>query len=81
MDVPTHDELIARIARFCERHGMAESRLGREALNSPAFVIGLRRDPPSSPTLETLNKLAAFMAEKDAEAELNRRVDAARDAA
>lgn len=74
MDVPTHDELIARIERFCERHGMAESTFGRLALNNPVFVTALRDPLRRSPTLETLNRIAAFMAEKDAEAT----VDAAR---
>lgn len=76
MDVPSHDELLARIAAFCERHGLAESRLGREALNNPAFVSGLR-DRGVSPTLDTLTKLAAFMAERDAAADSPPRADAA----
>ena len=66
MDVPSHDELITRIEAFCERHGIGESRFGREALNNPAFVSGLR-DPRRSPTLDTLNKVASFMLERDAE--------------
>ena len=69
MDVPTHDQLIERIEAFCRRHDMAESRFGREAVNNPAFVSGLRRDPPVSPTLETLNRVKAFMADTDATAE------------
>lgn len=69
MDVPTHDQLIERIEAFCRRHDMAESRFGREAVNNPAFVSGLRREPPVSPTLETLNKVSAFMADKNEEAE------------
>ena len=68
MDVPTHDELIAKIEAFCDRHGMAESRFGREAVNNPAFVGNLR-DPGRSPTLETLRKVSVFMAESDASAE------------
>lgn len=68
MDVPTHDELIERIERFCARHEMAESTFGRLAVNNPAFVSALRH-PGRSPTLETLNRLAAFMAEADAKAE------------
>lgn len=66
MDVPSHDELLSRIEAFCKRHDLAESRLGREALNNPAFVSGVR-DRGVSPTLDTLNRLAAFMAERDAE--------------
>lgn len=81
MDVPTHNELLSRIEDFCRRHEIAESRFGRDAINNPAFVNGLRRTPPVSPTLETLNRVAAFMAERDAEAELERRAEAARRAA
>ncbi len=65
MDVPTQAELIERIEAFCARHDMAESRFGREAVNNPAFVSGLR-DRGRSPTLETLNRLSIFMAERDA---------------
>ncbi|HEY8593280.1 MAG TPA: hypothetical protein VIL42_10525 [Sphingomicrobium sp.] len=78
MDVPTHDELIGRIERFCARHNLAESAFGRLALGNSAFVNGLRRDPPVSPTLDTLNRVADFMAERDAEAELACREEAAR---
>lgn len=78
MDVPTHNELLSRIDDFCRRHAMAESRFGRDAINNPAFVGGLRRTPPVSPTLETLNRVAAFMAEKDAEADLDANIAAAR---
>lgn len=81
MHIPTHAELIARIEGFCARHGMAESTFGRLTLNNPGFVGNLRGEQPRSPTLDTLNRLAAFMAERDAEAELDRRVEAARDAA
>lgn len=78
MDVPTHDELLDRIAAFCERHGLAESTFGRMALGNPAFVSGLRRNPPVSPTLATLGRVSAFMTEKDAVAEMERRQEAAR---
>lgn len=76
MDVPTHDELIGRIDAFLDRHNMRESSFGREAMNNSAFVGGLRAG--SSPTLETLNRLKAFMAEKDSEADLDDRAEAAR---
>lgn len=68
MDIPTHSDLLSRIELFCRRHEMAESRFGREAVNNPAFVSSLRRDPPVSPTLDTLNKLRDYMSRKDEEA-------------
>lgn len=61
MEVPTHAELIHRIEHFCKQNDMAESTFGRRAVNNPAFVSALR-DPGRSPTLETLNRVAAFMA-------------------
>lgn len=76
MDIPTQDELVGRIEAFLDRHNMRESRFGRESVNNPAFVSGLRSG--SSPTLDTLNKLKAFMAEKDAELALAARASAAR---
>lgn len=68
MDIPTQAELLARIEDFCSRHDMAETRFGRDAVNNPAFLSGLRRDPPVSPTLDTLNKVRDFMVATDAEA-------------
>lgn len=65
MDIPTHAELVDRIEKFCARHDMAESTFGRLSLNNPGFVGNLRGDNPRSPTLDTLNKLAAFMAAED----------------
>jgi hypothetical protein len=57
MDIPNHAELLARIEAFCLRHDMAETRFGREAVSNPNFISGLRRDPPVSPTLKTLNEV------------------------
>lgn len=45
---------------------MAESRFGRDALGNSAFVSGLR-DLKRSPTLDTLNRIADFMATRDAD--------------
>jgi hypothetical protein len=70
MDIPNHAELLARIELFCLRHDMAETRFGREAVSNPNFISGLRRDPPVSPTLKTLNEVQDFMARIDAEAAL-----------
>jgi hypothetical protein len=63
MNIPTQDELLERIEKFCAKHDMAETRFGREAVNNPAFIRGLRDG--KSPTLETLNRLKAFMARID----------------
>jgi hypothetical protein len=71
MDIPTPEEFLAKVEDFCRRHDMAETRFGRDAINNPNFIAGLRRDPPVSPTLETLNRIAEFMAGKDAELKRN----------
>jgi hypothetical protein len=76
MDIPTQAELLAKIEDFCRRHDMAETRFGRDAVNNPAFLSGLRRDPPVSPTLDTLNKVRDFMAETDERARLREKLDA-----
>lgn len=79
MDVPTHDELIGRIEAFCRRHGLAESRFGRDAVNNPAFVDGLRGG--TSPTLKTLSRLKEYMADVDEATEAVPTDRTARDAA
>lgn len=68
MDIPTQDELLGLIEAFRQRHEMAETRFGREAVNNPAFLRGLRDGV--SPTLETLGKVRDFMARVDAEAKV-----------
>lgn len=75
MDLPTHDELIARIDAFLERHGMAESRLGRDAIGEAQLVADIRAG--RSPRLTTLQKLAEFMRDTDAAADLAAERDAA----
>jgi hypothetical protein len=67
MDVPTLPDILSRIEAFCERHDMAESRFGREAVNNPALVGSLRGG--GNPTLETLQRIADFIAARDAERE------------
>lgn len=74
MHIPSQVELIAKIEGFCRCHDMAESRFGREAVNNPAFISGLRDG--KSPTLETLNKLSAFMTETDERVALRQKLDA-----
>lgn len=66
MELPTHDELIARIDAFLKRHDMAESRLGRDATGEAQLVDDIRNG--RSPRLATLQKLAEFMRERDAAA-------------
>lgn len=73
MDLPTHDDLLARIDAFLDRHGMAESRFGRDATGEGDLVSSIRKG--RSPTLKMLHRITAFMAECDAVA------DATRDAA
>jgi hypothetical protein len=68
MELPSIPDILARIEAFCRRHDMAESRFGREAVNNPALVSSLRGDDPN-PTIKTLERVAQFMAEKDAEAD------------
>jgi hypothetical protein len=64
MEIPTDEELIARIDAFLARHGMAESRLGRDATGEPNLIASIRGG--RSPTLKILRKLADFMVAHDA---------------
>jgi hypothetical protein len=64
MDIPTNEELIASIDGFLARHGMAETRLGREATGEASLISTIRAG--RSPRLKSLQRLAAFMAEHDA---------------
>jgi hypothetical protein len=66
MDIPTHDELVARIDAFLERHDLTDSSFSRAATGEPGLVARIREG--SSPTLKILNRLAEFMAAKDAQA-------------
>lgn len=63
MDIPSHEQIVANIDAFLDRHGMKPSRLGRDATGEPDLVRSIRGG--RSPSLETLNKLAAFMADYD----------------
>lgn len=63
MEIPTHAELVQRIDAFCERHKMAPSRLGRAVTGEPNLVFSIRDG--RSPNLDTLGRLAIFMAEQD----------------
>lgn len=64
MDIPTHAELVERIDAFLQRHDMAPSRLGREVTGEPNLIFSIREG--RQPNLDTLNRLANYMAELDA---------------
>jgi len=34
---------LQAVAAFCARHGIPESRFGRESVNDPALVLNMRR--------------------------------------
>lgn len=63
MDVPSHTEVVEQIDAFLSRHGMAPSRLGRDALSEPQFVSQVRKG--RLPSLTTLGKLLDFMRDCD----------------
>lgn len=68
MDLPTHDELIASIDAFRERHGnMAPTRFGSEATGDPNLLNELRHKG-RSPSLAVLHRVADYIARKDREA-------------
>lgn len=71
----TQDELLAQIDAFLKRHEMTDSRFSRDATGEPGLLDGLRGG--RSPTLKILNRIAEFMRDKDAEADLERRALAA----
>ena len=66
MELPSDTELLARVDAFLERHGMAPTRLGREATGEPQLIDSIRNG--RSPSLKVWNKVADFMARYDAEA-------------
>jgi len=80
MDIPTHAALLDRIEAFRARNDIAETRFGREAVGNPNFIAGLKKDPPVSPTLETLNKVKEYMERTDEEARVRAKLDAPLDA-
>lgn len=67
MEIPTEAELLERIKAFLERHKMAPTRFGREATGEPQLISSI--EAGRSPSLKVVQRLAAFMAEKDAAAE------------
>jgi hypothetical protein len=76
MEIPTEAELLERIRAFLERHKMAPTRFGREATGEPQLITSI--EAGRSPSLKVVQRIAAFMAERDAAANLDTTADAAR---
>lgn len=66
MDIPTPDELVAKIEAFIARHEMAETRFGRDAVRDPNLLSDLRAGQ-RLPGLLKLTRIADFMRQKDAD--------------
>ncbi|SEM88674.1 hypothetical protein SAMN05192583_1407 [Sphingomonas gellani] len=66
MDVPTTEQLVERIEKFLVQHDMRPTRFGREATGEPQLLDSLRKG--RSPSLDTANKIVAYMARRDDEA-------------
>lgn len=62
--IPTLDQVVAKVDAFLARHGMAESRLGREATGESSLITTMREG--RHPSLKTLNRLDDYMTEQDA---------------
>ena len=60
-----NDELLAQIAAFCQRVGMAESTFGRRVVNDGKLVARLRFG--GRVTTQTVDRINAFIARKLAE--------------
>ncbi|WP_423606171.1 hypothetical protein [Sphingomonas sp. MS122] len=67
MDIPTPEELVAKIEAFIARHDMAETRFGRDAVSDPNLLSDLRAGK-RLPGLNKLNRIADFIRTKDADA-------------
>ncbi|HEY1605590.1 MAG TPA: hypothetical protein VGF77_08315 [Allosphingosinicella sp.] len=76
MDIPTREELVRHYEDFCRRHHMRPTRFGRDATGEPQLIQSIRDG--RSPSLDLLNRVASFMAERDAT--LDKPLDAARSA-
>lgn len=66
MDIPTPEELVAKIEAFIARHEMAETRFGRDAVRDPNLLSDLRAGQ-RLPGLLKLTRIADFMRQKDAD--------------
>jgi hypothetical protein len=59
------DDFSAEIEAFLERHDMKPAVFGQQALHDPKFVFDLRQG--RSPSIKTIEKVRAWMAEQEAE--------------
>src|SRR5207237_3212706 len=74
MQIITETELLDRITAFRERHGMAPTTFGRNATGNANLVRELEEG--KSPSLRTAQRIAAYMADVDAEALTRAKLDA-----
>lgn len=58
----TDQVFLTDVERFLNASGMAPARFGKEALNDPNFIKGLRNG--RSPSLRTVSKVMAFIDQK-----------------
>lgn len=66
MDIPTEAELLDHIRVFLDRHDMAPTTFGRRATGEPQLISSI--ESGRSPSLKVVQRVMAFMAECDAEA-------------
>ena len=67
MDIPSKEEILASVAAFRARHGMAETRFGRDATGEPQLIKSI--EDGRSPSHDVLLRMQEFMRRKDAELE------------
>lgn len=65
MNIPSDAELLEAIDKFLARHDMAPTRFGSLATGEPQLLKSIREG--RSPSLRVLQRLKAFMADRDAE--------------
>lgn len=66
MEIPTPEQIVASIEAFCARHGMAETRFGRDATGEPQLLASIRAG--RSPSLKVLHRCAKFMRDHEKQA-------------
>lgn len=57
----TRDKFLAECDRFLRRFKMAETRLGQDAMNDPAFLSRVRAG--RSPKSDTMDRVRDYMAD------------------
>lgn len=65
------EQFLARVEAFLKASGVKPSELGRQSVGDPTFVVNLRRG--RSPTLATADRVLAFIARLETEAEARAR--------